>query len=60
MKKGSELRRCPKCGKKLFWVIPDGDVFGLPLVKHKKLNEWKHSSKYRNYFCVECYEELNK
>lgn len=59
MKKGSKLRKCHKCKKPVFWLVPNGYLFGIiPEGKVKKVNPFL----YRNnkLWCAECWEKETK
>ena len=56
MKKGSKLRRCVECGKAIYWVIPNGYLYGIPTAKHRQVYPYKFVSR-RGEICIDC---LNK
>lgn len=59
---------CDVCGKNIFDYIPDKsaskmDVFGKPIthMNIKKYCEYKHTGMInQKYYCIECYNKLNK
>ena len=53
MVKGAKLRKCWKCGKHIFWIIPDGEILGLPMAKDKKITDWVLRK--NKYWCAECW-----
>ena len=54
MKKGSKLRKCWKCGKPLFWLIPkDKQISSLFVeVDYKGINPCVNKN--GHYWCVDC------
>ena len=60
MKKGSKLRKCWKCGKPLFWLIPKDKQMSPLFVEcdTKKINPMVGRN--GKYWCVDCWKEANK
>lgn len=55
MKKGSRIRRCHVCRTPVFWIIPDGDILGIPLAKQKKIKPFLYRE--NKLWCEECYKK---
>lgn len=54
MKKGSKMKKCEGCGRGVYWLVPDGTVFGIPTANIKKITDFKMDRRGRNW-CIECY-----
>lgn len=60
MKKGSQSRKCSRCHKIIFWIIPNGrpGMFGEQDYDHKDVIPWVI---YRNrYLCRRCHDLVEK
>ena len=54
MVRGSKLRKCHICGKKLFWIIPVKN-YGLFMdCERKIINDHRHDGK--GYVCLDCWK----
>lgn len=54
MKKGSQSRKCSRCRKIIFWLVPNGKpgMFGEQACDHVDVAKWVI---YRNrYLCYDC------
>ena len=58
MVKGSQLRKCSVCGKKLFWLVPEKDYFGMTEYRVKKINEF--SARTHKYMCLDCEKKVSE
>lgn len=55
MKRGSIARKCSECGRKIFWLVPTGEVgyFGERITEQKRIIPWV--GRHGRYYCVECW-----
>ena len=62
MKKGSQSRKCGRCNRIVFWLVPDEVILGIQSGHTRKVRDFRFRKENKDgsghYYCIECLKKM--